>query len=72
MAAGSEQLAEGAQVLAEGATDLAGAVEELTADSAQSAVNTRELIEKSLVEVEHGNEITSKTVEALNEILESL
>ena len=68
VAAGSEQLAEGAQVLAEGANQIG----KLAADSAQSAVNTRELIEKSLVEVEHGNEITSKTVEALNEILESL
>lgn len=51
---------------------VANQIGKLAADSAQSAVNTRELIEKSLVEVENGNDITSKTVEALNEILESL
>lgn len=51
---------------------VANQIGKLAADSAQSAVNTRELIEKSLVEVENGNDITSKTVEALNEILESM
>ena len=51
---------------------VANQIGKLAADSAQSAVNTRELIEKSLVEVEHGNDITAKTVEALNEILEMM
>lgn len=48
---------------------VANQIGKLASDSAQSAINTRELIEKSLIEVEHGNAITAKTVEALNEIL---
>ena len=51
---------------------VANQIGKLAADSAQSAVNTRELIEKSLVEVEHGNDITIKTVDALNDILEMM
>ena len=35
-------------------------------------VNTRDLIEKSLQEIENGNQITEKTVAALNKILESM
>lgn len=48
---------------------VANQIGKLASDSAQSAVTTRELIEKSLVEVQNGNEITKKTVDALNEIL---
>ena len=51
---------------------VADQIGKLAADSAQSAVNTRELIEKSLIEIESGNQITEKTVAALNNILESM
>lgn len=51
---------------------VADQIGKLAADSAQSAVNTRELIEKSLEEIENGNQITEKTVAALNNILESM
>ena len=51
---------------------VADQIGKLAADSAQSAVNTRELIEKALQEVDNGNEITGKTVAALNEILEMM
>lgn len=44
----------------------------LAADSAQSAANTRALIEKSLEEIENGNIVTEKTVAALNEILKGM
>ena len=44
----------------------------LAGDSAKAAVNTRELLGKSLQEVENGNAITEKTVEALNQILEMM
>lgn len=51
---------------------VADQIGKLAEDSAKSAVNTRELIEKALVEIEDGNAITEKTVEALNGILESM
>lgn len=41
----------------------------LAGDSAKAAVNTRELLGKALQEVENGNAITEKTVDALNQIL---
>ena len=44
----------------------------LAGDSAKAAVNTRDLLGKSLVEVENGNAITEKTVDALNQILEMM
>lgn len=44
----------------------------LAGDSAKAAVNTRELLSKSLQEVESGNAITEKTVDALNQILEMM
>ena len=44
----------------------------LAGDSARAAVNTRDLLGKSLQEVENGNVITAKTVEALNQILETM
>ena len=51
---------------------VADQIGKLASDSAQAAVNTRELIEKSLEEIESGNQITEKTVAALNKILESM
>ena len=44
----------------------------LAADSARSAVNTRELIVKSIEDIKHGNQITEKTVAALQEILQKM
>ena len=51
---------------------MADQIGKLAGDSAQAAVNTRDLIEKSLQEIENGNQITEKTVAALNKILESM
>mgnify|MGYP000664201619 CR=1 FL=1 len=51
---------------------VADQIGKLAGDSAQAAVNTRDLIEKSLQEIENGNQITKKTVAALNKILESM
>lgn len=51
---------------------VADQIGKLAADSAQSASNTRELIEKALLEIENGNIVTAKTVEALNSILSGI
>lgn len=51
---------------------VADQIGKLAADSAQSAVDTRELIVKALEEVENGSRITAKTVEAIQGILESM
>ncbi len=51
---------------------VADQIGKLASDSAQSAVDTRELIEKSIVEIEHGNVITEKTVKVLEGILGSM
>lgn len=51
---------------------VADQIGKLAGDSAQAAVNTRDLIEKSLQEIENGSQITEKTVAALNKILESM
>ena len=48
---------------------VADQIGKLAADSAQSAVNTRTLIAKSLAEIEQGNEITLKTAEALEQVM---
>ena len=48
---------------------VADQIGKLAADSASSAVNTRELIVKSLEEIENGNAITQKTVAAFTDIL---
>lgn len=58
------QINEASEQVASGSGQLAG--------GAQAAVNTRDLIEKSLQEIENGNQITEKTVAALNKILESM
>ena len=47
---------------------VADQIRKLADDSAQSAVHTRELIETSLQEIEHGNQITDKTAEALQNV----
>ena len=47
-------------------------IRKLADDSAQSAVHTRELIETSLQEIEHGNQITDKTAEALQKVVEGI
>ena len=51
---------------------VADQIRKLADDSAQSAVHTRELIETSLQEIEHGNQITDKTAEALNKVVEGI
>ena len=51
---------------------VADQIGKLAADSANSAVNTRNLIEASLHEIENGNRITKKTVDLLNDILTTL
>ena len=51
---------------------VADQIGKLAADSAQSAVNTRELIIKSLTEIEQGNVITTKTADALEHVVEGI
>ena len=48
---------------------VADQIGKLASDSAQSAINTRELIVKSLNEVEQGNAITLKTAEVLEQVV---
>jgi len=48
---------------------VADQIGKLASDSAKSAVNTRELIDKTLVEIENGNNITRTTAEAFNQII---
>ena len=49
---------------------VADQIGKLAADSANSAVNTRELIDKTLVEIQKGNEITITTAEALTRLFQ--
>lgn len=51
---------------------VADQIGKLAADSAQSAVNTRELINKSLIEIENGNKIVENTMQTIADILESM
>lgn len=51
---------------------VADQIGKLAADSAQSAVETRELIIKSLEEIEHGNHTTQETVKILENIINSI
>ena len=44
----------------------------MASDSAQSAVNTRELINKTLVEIEKGNTITISTAESFDQIITNM
>ena len=48
---------------------VADQIGKLAADSAKSAVNTRDLIDKTLVEIENGNTITRTTADAFNQII---
>lgn len=51
---------------------VADQIGKLASDSAQSAVNTRELIQKTLVEIEQGNNITASTSVAFDKMIEGL
>lgn len=48
---------------------VADQIGKLAADSAQSAVSTKELIRKTLTEIEEGNIITHKTSQAFDEVI---
>ena len=48
---------------------VADQIGKLAADSAKSAVNTRDLIDKTLVEIENGTTITRTTADAFNQII---
>lgn len=51
---------------------VADQIGKLAADSAQSAINTKTLIVKSLEEVKVGNEITGRTITALEEVIRGI
>lgn len=51
---------------------VADQIRQLADDSAKSAVNTRDLIEKSIQIVENGNEITLHTSESMKEVVEGV
>ena len=51
---------------------VADQIGKLAADSAKSAVNTRDLIDKTLVEIQRGNSVTITTAEAFNHIISDM
>lgn len=51
---------------------VADQIRKLAEDSAKSAVNTKQLIEASIGEVENGNEISSRTSESLQRVIDGL
>lgn len=51
---------------------VADQISKLAADSAQSAVNTKKLIENSISEIDKGNQITTRTSEALERVVEGM
>ena len=51
---------------------VADQIGKLAADSASSAVNTRELIGKSLLEVQNGNNITNKTADVIGKVVANM
>ena len=51
---------------------VADQIGKLAADSAKSAVNTRDLIDKTLVEIQRGNAVTITTPEAFNQIISDM
>lgn len=51
---------------------VADQIGKLASDSAKSAVNTRELIGKSIEEIDNGNHITTRTAEALKTVTEGI
>lgn len=51
---------------------VADQIGKLAADSSNSAVNTRKLIENSIAQIEQGNEITSKTTAAIESVINGI
>lgn len=51
---------------------VADQIRKLAEQSAASAVNTRQLIEASLQEVENGNQITERTAQSMTEVIDGL
>lgn len=51
---------------------VADQIRKLADDSAKSAVHTRELIENALEEIEKGNQITNRTFESLQKVVEGM
>ncbi len=51
---------------------VADQIGKLAGDSAQSAITTRDLISKSLTEIEEGNRIVENTMEAINTVLANM
>ena len=51
---------------------VADQIGKLASDSAKSAVNTRDLIDKTLVEIQRGNAVTITTAEAFNQIISDM
>lgn len=51
---------------------VADQIRKLAEDSASSAVTTKELINKSIAEVQRGNVITEQTADALNRVIEEM
>ena len=51
---------------------VADQIGKLAADSAQSAINTKNLIIKSLQEINNGNDITARTTTALGEVIKGI
>ena len=51
---------------------VADQIRKLAEDSANSAVNTKKLIESSITEVEEGNKIAARTAEVMAEVIEGL
>lgn len=51
---------------------VADQIGKLASDSANSAVNTKRLIENSIQEIEKGNEITIKTTKAIETVIEGI
>lgn len=58
--------------LGKGFAVVAGEIGKLAGESAKAAVDTRDLIESSVREVEAGNEITQKTADSLKNVVENL
>lgn len=51
---------------------VADQIGKLATDSARAAVNTRQLISKSMEEIDNGSRITEKTVQSINDILAAM
>lgn len=51
---------------------VADQIGKLAADSATAAIDTKKLIENSIEEIEHGNEITNKTTSAIEAVIEGI